>query len=148
MNTQNQLMSLGGVRHSGLWAPGHEPSLRTLQEWTRRRQIPCCHVGHRRRVVLNDLGKHLLDQCWRRGGDPGRTARLAQLNPRELGLVRSSGILGDAIWHDSARPCERSFRMMLTSGRIPHYRIGRTLFFDIQEVRDSVAINVPALAAA
>ena len=37
---------------------------------------------------------------------------------------------------------------MLTSGRIPHYRIGRTLFFDIQEVRDSVAINVPALAAA
>jgi hypothetical protein len=37
---------------------------------------------------------------------------------------------------------------MLTSGRIPYYRIGRTLFFDIEELRASVVINVPALAAA
>jgi hypothetical protein len=42
----NQLTDIGGLRASGVFPAGKEPSIRTLREWTRRRRIPHHRVGH------------------------------------------------------------------------------------------------------
>jgi hypothetical protein len=35
-----------GLRESGLFPKGHEPSIRTLRAWTKLRRIPYRKVGH------------------------------------------------------------------------------------------------------
>lgn len=35
-----------GLRESGIFPVGNEPSIRTLREWTRLRRIPHHRVGH------------------------------------------------------------------------------------------------------
>lgn len=42
----NQLTDITGLRASGIFPVGREPSIRTLREWTRRRQIPHHRLGH------------------------------------------------------------------------------------------------------
>lgn len=42
----NQLTDILGLRASGLFPAGKEPSVRTLREWTRLRRIPHHRVGH------------------------------------------------------------------------------------------------------
>jgi len=41
-----QLTDINGLRESGIFPPGREPSIRTLREWTRLRRIPHHRVGH------------------------------------------------------------------------------------------------------
>jgi len=40
------LTDIKGLRLSGIFPTGKEPSLRTLHEWTKRRHIPCHRLGH------------------------------------------------------------------------------------------------------
>jgi len=40
------LANINGLRVSGIFPKGKEPSLRTLHEWTKRRRIPCHRLGH------------------------------------------------------------------------------------------------------
>jgi hypothetical protein len=42
----NQLTAIVGLRLSGIFPSGKEPSIRTLREWTKRRRIPSHKVGH------------------------------------------------------------------------------------------------------
>jgi hypothetical protein len=35
-----------GLRTSGIFPPGKEPSIRTLREWTKLRRIPYHKIGH------------------------------------------------------------------------------------------------------
>ena len=40
------LTDIAGLRSSGIFPAGHEPSIRTLREWTRHRRIPFHKVSH------------------------------------------------------------------------------------------------------
>jgi len=40
------LLDIVGLRQSGIFPVGREPSIRTLREWTRMRRIPHHRVGH------------------------------------------------------------------------------------------------------
>jgi hypothetical protein len=42
----NQLTDVIGLRNSGIFPAGKEPSIRTLREWTKLRRIPYHKVGH------------------------------------------------------------------------------------------------------
>jgi hypothetical protein len=41
-----QLTDVVGLRLSGVFPKGKEPSIRTLREWTKLRRIPYHRVGH------------------------------------------------------------------------------------------------------
>jgi len=43
---RNQLTDIIGLRSSGIFPSGKEPSIRTLREWTKLRRIPSHKVGH------------------------------------------------------------------------------------------------------
>jgi hypothetical protein len=40
------LTDVVGLRESGIFPAGNEPSIRTLREWTKLRRIPSHKVGH------------------------------------------------------------------------------------------------------
>jgi hypothetical protein len=40
------LTDVVGLRASGIFPSGKEPSIRTLRSWTKLRRIPCHKVGH------------------------------------------------------------------------------------------------------
>jgi hypothetical protein len=42
----NSLTDINGLRKSGIFPAGKEPSVRTLRSWTRLRRIPHHRVGH------------------------------------------------------------------------------------------------------
>ena len=42
----NALTDIVGLRTSGVFPLGHEPSIRTLRDWTKLRRIPHHRVGH------------------------------------------------------------------------------------------------------
>jgi hypothetical protein len=42
----NQLTDIVGLRFSGIFPKGKEPSIRTLRSWTKLRRIPYHKVGH------------------------------------------------------------------------------------------------------
>lgn len=42
----SRLTDIVGLRASGIFPPGKEPTIRTLREWTRLRRIPSHKVGH------------------------------------------------------------------------------------------------------
>lgn len=42
----NQLTDIIGLRLSGIFPAGKEPSIRTLREWTKLRRIPHHRLGH------------------------------------------------------------------------------------------------------
>ena len=42
----NQFTDILGLRSSGIFPAGKEPSIRTLREWTKLRRIPYHRVGH------------------------------------------------------------------------------------------------------
>jgi hypothetical protein len=42
----SQLTDIVGLRASGIFPTGREPSIRTLREWTKLRRIPHHRVGH------------------------------------------------------------------------------------------------------
>ncbi|WP_245844393.1 helix-turn-helix domain-containing protein [Nibricoccus aquaticus] len=42
----NQLTDIAGLRSSGVFPQGKEPSIRTLRDWTKLRRIPHHRVGH------------------------------------------------------------------------------------------------------
>ncbi|HEY3755337.1 MAG TPA: hypothetical protein VGL42_04240 [Opitutaceae bacterium] len=43
---ESQLIDIEGLRRSGVFPKGHEPSIRTLRAWTKLRRIPHHKVGH------------------------------------------------------------------------------------------------------
>jgi len=45
-STGNQFTDVLGLRLSGIFPAGKEPSVRTLREWTKLRRIPHHRVGH------------------------------------------------------------------------------------------------------
>lgn len=42
----NQLTDINGLRFSGIFPKGKEPSIRTLRSWTTLRRIPHHRLGH------------------------------------------------------------------------------------------------------
>src|SRR5262245_22430129 len=48
----NSLTDVAGLRASGLFAQGREPSIRSLREWTKLRRIPYVRIG---RLIYYDL---------------------------------------------------------------------------------------------
>jgi hypothetical protein len=45
-NPRTSLTDINGLRMSGIFPKGKEPSIRTLREWTRHRRIPSHRLGH------------------------------------------------------------------------------------------------------
>lgn len=46
LHPETRLMDVVGLRNSGIFPAGKEPSIRTLREWTKLRRIPYHRVGH------------------------------------------------------------------------------------------------------
>lgn len=55
----NSLIDVVGLRASGIFAPGMEPSIRTLREWTKLRRIPYIKLGGRFYYDAADVAAHL-----------------------------------------------------------------------------------------
>jgi hypothetical protein len=58
-STENQLTDIVGLRLSGIFPKGKEPSIRTLREWTKRRRIPHHRVGHFVYYDLSEVAVHI-----------------------------------------------------------------------------------------
>lgn len=53
------LSDINGLRLSGIFPAGREPSIRTLREWTKLRRIPYHKVGHFVWYDLNEVAAHI-----------------------------------------------------------------------------------------
>jgi len=68
MNTSQQhsiesarktLVTIEGLRTSGIFPKGHEPCIRTLRDWTKRRRIPFHRVGGFVYYDPHEVEKHI-----------------------------------------------------------------------------------------
>jgi len=57
--TQNQLTDIIGLRFSGIFPMGKEPSIRTLRDWTKLRRIPHHRLGHFVYYDLAEVAVHI-----------------------------------------------------------------------------------------
>jgi len=55
----SQLTDIVGLRASGIFPAGREPSIRTLREWTRLRRIPHHRVGRLIYYDANEVSVHI-----------------------------------------------------------------------------------------
>ncbi|MFA6286994.1 MAG: hypothetical protein WC661_06360 [Opitutaceae bacterium] len=55
----SQLTDITGLRASGIFPTGREPSIRTLREWTKLRRIPHHRVGHFVYYDATEVGIHI-----------------------------------------------------------------------------------------
>ena len=55
----NSLTDVVGLRASGVFPPGKEPSIRTLRSWTKLRRIPHHKVGHFVYYDANEVALHI-----------------------------------------------------------------------------------------
>jgi hypothetical protein len=53
------LTDIVGLRASGIFPTGREPSIRTLREWTKLRRIPHHRVGHFVYYDAAEVGIHI-----------------------------------------------------------------------------------------
>ena len=53
------LTDINGLRMSGIFPRGKEPSIRTLREWTRARRIPCHRIGHFVYYDISEVELHI-----------------------------------------------------------------------------------------
>ncbi len=56
---ENQLTDIVGLRLSGIFPKGKEPSIRTLRAWTKLRRIPHLRVGHFVYYDLSEVAVHI-----------------------------------------------------------------------------------------
>ncbi|HXB01414.1 MAG TPA: hypothetical protein VNV15_01185 [Opitutaceae bacterium] len=56
---ENQLTDIVGLRLSGIFPKGKEPSIRTLRAWTKLRRIPHHRVGHFIYYDLSEVAVHI-----------------------------------------------------------------------------------------
>ncbi|MGH8018763.1 MAG: hypothetical protein ACREIA_10800 [Opitutaceae bacterium] len=59
LNRPSPLTDIEGLRASGIFPAGREPSIRTLREWTRLRRIPHHRVGHFVYYDLAEVAAHI-----------------------------------------------------------------------------------------
>jgi len=57
--TQSPLTDILGLRLSGIFPQGKEPSIRTLRHWTKLRRIPHHKVGHFVYFDPTEVGVHI-----------------------------------------------------------------------------------------
>jgi hypothetical protein len=50
---------INGLRTSGIFPRGKEPSIRTLREWTKRRRIPFHRLGHFVYYDIAEVAAHI-----------------------------------------------------------------------------------------
>jgi hypothetical protein len=55
----SQLTDIIGLRKSGIFPAGKEPSIRTLREWTKHRRIPHHRLGHFVYYDVVEVGLHI-----------------------------------------------------------------------------------------
>lgn len=55
----SQLTDIVGLRTSGIFPPGREPSIRTLREWTKLRRIPFHRIGRLIYFDPNEVSVHI-----------------------------------------------------------------------------------------
>ena len=56
---QSTLIDIVGLRFSGIFPQGKEPSIRTLRDWTKLRRIPHHRVGHFVYYDPNEVSEHI-----------------------------------------------------------------------------------------
>jgi len=56
---QHSLTDIIGLRLSGIFPQGKEPSIRTLRDWTKLRRIPHHRVGHFVYYDPNEVSEHI-----------------------------------------------------------------------------------------
>jgi hypothetical protein len=57
--TQSPLKDIVGLRLSGIFPAGKEPSIRTLRSWTKLRRIPYHKVGHFVYFDIDEVAAHI-----------------------------------------------------------------------------------------
>lgn len=58
-NKSSSLTDIVGLRQSGVFPSGNEPSIRTLREWTKLRRIPYHRLGHFVYYDVNEVAEHI-----------------------------------------------------------------------------------------
>lgn len=58
-HTHPSLIDINGLRLSGIFPQGREPSIRTLREWTRARRLPHHRIGHFVYYDLGEVSRHI-----------------------------------------------------------------------------------------
>jgi hypothetical protein len=58
-STQSRLTDIVGLRLSGIFPEGKEPSIRTLRDWTKLRVIPHHRVGHFVYFSVSEVADHI-----------------------------------------------------------------------------------------
>lgn len=58
-NSKRPLTDIVGLRNSGIFPVGREPSIRTLRTWTKLRRIPHHRVGHFVYYDLAEVESHI-----------------------------------------------------------------------------------------
>lgn len=134
MNAPAQLIDLAGLTLSGIWAEGHEPSLRTLYVWLQERKVPYHRLPGRRLVSVAEVVAHMRKSSWHWPSGVSRLYDLSTCPPNAMQLVRFTGLKEMGIWHQSRQPCDRTLRSMIARGQIPYYQVARTVFFRHEEV--------------
>jgi hypothetical protein len=56
---QHALTDIVGLRLSGIFPQGKEPSIRTLRDWTKLRRIPYHQVGHFIYYDVTEVSNHI-----------------------------------------------------------------------------------------
>lgn len=56
---QHALTDIVGLRLSGIFPQGKEPSIRTLRDWTKLRRIPYHRVGHFIYYDVTEVSDHI-----------------------------------------------------------------------------------------
>jgi hypothetical protein len=55
----SRLTDVIGLRESGIFPAGKEPSIRTLRGWTKLRRIPCHRLGHFVYYDVAEVAEHI-----------------------------------------------------------------------------------------
>jgi len=56
---RSSLLNIEAIRTSGVFPNGHEPSIRTLRSWVKRRYIPYCRIGGQVFFNPDEVEKHI-----------------------------------------------------------------------------------------
>ena len=130
-----ELLTIDAFLAAPIWAVGAAPSKRTVQDWVNRLGLPRERRGRLVWFRQTDVYAFLLEKyfCCPRGL---RAELIASLRTSETPtLVTLRQLMASGVWAHSSTPSERTLRAWIAENEIPYFRIGHSLYFNVDLVR-------------
>jgi hypothetical protein len=131
----DNLMSIGELLHSPIWAMGASPSKRTIYDWSVLLGMPRHKRGRLTWYNEREIYEFLCTGFFR--CPRGRRAEflsIAKAGDAPL-LVTLEQLRIAGIWTTDSAPSERTLRTWVAADTIPYYRISHSLYFHVNAVR-------------